>query len=154
MDWLPWAPLGAAIVHMGEEFVYPGGFVAWYRRYRPDASRITIRFLVIINAALLFACLDIGLLKHRDAGVIYWLVIAAMMCSKGIWHTWASYKSRSYSPGVITGVLIYVPLAAFGFSFFLRTHHSSVQAAIAARGPGQFVSSVVGAMPPESARIV
>ena len=61
-DWLPWAPLGAVILHIFEEFVYPGGFVAWYRRYRADASRITTRFLVIINAALLIACWDIAIL--------------------------------------------------------------------------------------------
>jgi hypothetical protein len=71
MDWLPWAPRGAAILHMGEEFVYPGGFMLWYRLYREDASRITTRFLVIINGALLLACADIGILKHRTAGVIY-----------------------------------------------------------------------------------
>jgi hypothetical protein len=134
MDWLPWAPLGAAMLHMSEQFVCPGGFVAWYRRYRKDASRITTRFLVIINAAALFACLDIGLLKHN--GVTCWPIIAAMMCSNGIWHAWASYKSRSYSPGMITGVIIYVPLTAYGFIFFLRTHQSSVQAAIAAGASG------------------
>ena len=31
--------------------------------YRADASRITTRFLVIINAALLIACWDIAILR-------------------------------------------------------------------------------------------
>jgi hypothetical protein len=92
-DWLPWAPLGAVILHIFEEFVYPGGFVAWYRRYRVDASQITTRFLTIVNGALLIACWDIAILGRRGTGVPYWLTIAALTCSNGCWHAWASFKS-------------------------------------------------------------
>jgi hypothetical protein len=60
MDWLPWLPLIAAGLHIVEEFVFPGGFTAWYRSYRRQARRITPRFLVIVNAGLLLACLNIG----------------------------------------------------------------------------------------------
>jgi hypothetical protein len=57
--WLLWAPLAAACAHIAEEFVWPGGFMAWYRHYRgPAASRITPRFLWVINAALLAGCWD------------------------------------------------------------------------------------------------
>jgi hypothetical protein len=28
VSWLWWAPLGAAALHIGEEFVYPGGFAS------------------------------------------------------------------------------------------------------------------------------
>jgi hypothetical protein len=132
MDWLPWAPLGAAMLHMLEEFVYPGGFVPWYRRYRVDASRITTRFLVIINGALLVGCMEIGLLQHKAAGVIYWLAIGAVLCSNGIWHAWASYKSRAYSPGVITGMAIYVPMTVYGYIYFFRAREAPVGAAIVA----------------------
>jgi hypothetical protein len=112
MDWLPWAPLGAVILHIFEEFVYPGGFVAWYRRYRFDASRITARFLVVINAALLIACWDIAILERRGTGVPYWLTIAALTCSNGCWHAWASFKSREYS-----GCLRLRPFSAVRRSF-------------------------------------
>jgi hypothetical protein len=33
-DWLRWARRGAVILHSFEEFLYPGAFVVWYRRYR------------------------------------------------------------------------------------------------------------------------
>ena len=46
MKWLAWAPLGAAALHVSEEFLLPGGFMDWYRRYRPLVQRsITPRFL-------------------------------------------------------------------------------------------------------------
>jgi hypothetical protein len=64
MNWLYWAPFGAASLHILEEFVYPGGFAAWDRRYRPDFSHtITGRFHVIINGLLLVACYDVWALR-------------------------------------------------------------------------------------------
>src|SRR3954453_17982859 len=110
MDWLPWIPLAAAGVHIFEEFVFPGGFSPWYRSYREDARRVTSRFLLIVNAALLLACLNIALLGRQKAGGVYWLLISAVLGTNGVWHLWATYKSQHYSPGVITGVLVYVPV--------------------------------------------
>jgi hypothetical protein len=136
MDWLPWAPPGAVMLHIFEEFVYPGGFVAWYRRYRVDASRITTRFLIIINAALLIACWDSAILVRQGAGVLYWLIIAALTFANGSWHAWASFKSREYSPGTITGLAIYVPLSIYGYSHFLRSGAASVTTALIAAAIG------------------
>jgi hypothetical protein len=132
MDWLRWAPLGAASLHIIEEFVFPGGFAAWYRRYRLDASRITARFLVIINAALLVMCGDVALLGRTPLGIAYWLGIAALLCSNGCWHAWASYRQRAYSPGVITGLTIYLPLAVYGYVEFLRSGAASIRTALTA----------------------
>jgi hypothetical protein len=126
MDWLPWAPLVAASLHMSEEFLVPGGFPAWYRGYRTGSSRVNRRFLVIVNAVLLLVCCDIALLGGTPFGIAYWLTISALLCSNGIWHAWASYKSRTYSPGVVTGVVVYVPLAVFGYSHFVRSGAASM----------------------------
>lgn len=131
-NWLPWAPLAAVLLHIFEEFVYPGGFAAWYRRYRLDASRVTPRFLVIVNVLLVVVCCNIGFLGRTPTGTAYWFVIAALLCSNGIWHAWASYKSRSYSPGVVTGVLVFVPLAIYGYSLFVRSGAASTGTALVA----------------------
>ena len=64
-DWLPWSLLAAAVLHITEEFLFPGGFPAWYRRYNADPSRVTRRFLLIINGGLLVACVNVGLLGHN-----------------------------------------------------------------------------------------
>lgn len=136
MDWLMWAPLIAASLHMSEEFLFPGGFPAWYRGYRTDPSRITRRFLAIVNAMLLVACCNIALLGRTPVGIAYWLTISALLCSNGIWHAWASYKSRTYSPGVITGVAVYLPLAVFGFSYFVRSGAASIGVAALACAVG------------------
>jgi hypothetical protein len=126
MDWLLWAPLVAASLHMSEEFLLPGGFLAWYRGYRTDPSRINPRFLLIVNVVLLAVCCNIALLGPTPLGIAYWLAISALLCSNGIWHAWASYKSRTYSPGVVTGIAVYVPLAIFGYSHFVRSGAASI----------------------------
>ena len=136
MEWLMWAPLISAGLHISEEFGFPGGFPAWYRKYRADPSRINRRFLVIINGALLAACCNIGLLGGTLLGIVYWLIMAALLCSNGCWHAWASYKSRTYSPGVVTGVAVYVPLAVYGYLHFVRSGAVSTATAAVAAGIG------------------
>jgi hypothetical protein len=131
-DWLPWAPLIAASLHICEEFLVPGGFPSWYRRYTPEPGKITTRFLVIVNAALLFACLTAALAARTQQGIAYWLTISAVQCSNGCWHAWASYKSRSYSPGVVTGMAVYLPMAVYGYSHFVRSGAASIGTAAAA----------------------
>ena len=69
MNWLSWAPAGAAILHIVEEFVFPGGFADWDRRYRPGFRKnITPLFHVIINGLLLVTCYDVGALGLTPIG--------------------------------------------------------------------------------------
>ena len=133
-EWLRWAPLAAACLHITEEFVWPGHFMAWYQRYRgPTAARITVRFLVVINVVLVAACVNAaGALNGPPMGTGYWLAMCALLCANGVWHAWASVRSHSYSPGVITGVLVYVPLAVYAYPAILRTEKISVGSAVIA----------------------
>ena len=71
-------------------------------------------------------------MRGTATGVAYWLTFMAVMSSNGIWHAVASYRSRSYSPGLITGMLVYVPLAAYGFVHFVRLGQASAGTAIVA----------------------
>src|ERR1017187_7013319 len=100
MDWLPWAPLVAASLHMSEEFLIPGGFLGWYRGYRTDSSRITRRFLVIVNAALLVVCCNIALLGRTPLGIAYWLTISALLCrrNRSTAIRWCASTSRWKQP--------------------------------------------------------
>ena len=132
MDWLPWAPLGAACCHIFEEFVWPGGFPEWYQKCRPNASRISTRFLVIVNGVLLAMCLGYALLANTKLGAAALLALCASLCSNGLWHAWTSVKTHSVSPGVVTGMLLYVPLVIVEFEVFLRSGRASLWVAVAA----------------------
>jgi len=127
-----WALPASVCLHICEEFLFPGGFPAWYRKYRTDPSRINRRFLVIVNAALPLSCFNIALVGRTPLGVAAWFAMSALVSSNGCWHAWASFKSRSYSPGVITGVAVYVPMTIYGYIHFLRLGAASVGMAVVA----------------------
>jgi len=132
-QWLLWAPLAAALAHIFEEFVWPGGFMIWYRRYRgPSASSITPRFLVIVNVILLAVCVDAALVTSTPFGVAYWIGVSAILASNGVWHLWAAVRGCAYSPGLITGLVLYVPLMVYGCHHFLKSGSVSLEGAIVA----------------------
>jgi hypothetical protein len=88
--------------------------------------------LFLINAGLLITPLEIALVARSPAGALAWLAFAAILASNGCWHGWASLRSRQYSPGMITGLLIYVPLAIYGYYHFLSSRAVSPGAAVVA----------------------
>jgi hypothetical protein len=150
LSWIWWAPFGAAVLHIGEEFFYPGGFADWDRLYRPSISAsITPRFHVVVNALLLFLALsvavagmpggavDIGGMHLRSAvppslAALSWLVLAALLASNAAYHVVGTYRTKRISPGVRTAVLLYGPLACIGYWYFLSSGQVSPVAAVAA----------------------
>ena len=61
-----WFPALAVAAHIFEEFVWPGGFAEWYRRYPPGSTvTVTTRFLVLMNAILVVLALVRWLFTHR-----------------------------------------------------------------------------------------
>jgi hypothetical protein len=136
MDLLPWAPLLAAICHVFEEFVWPGGFADWYRRYRANNGRITARTLLVVNILLLVACLSYALAADTKWGAASLLALCALLCSNGFWHAWASVKTHTVSPGVVTGIVLYVPLMIVEFNFYLQARRVSLSTAAVAAGVG------------------
>ena len=139
-----WLPLIAVALHLGEEFVWPGGFAQWYRWYLLDiAPSITTGFLVRINALFVAMAIIAGALGFSAYGVALWLVVASIAAANGVFHLWAVMKTKRYSPGVVTGVLVYLPLTAFGFYYFWSEHLAGtgvlIQAALI--GPAYHVYS-------------
>jgi hypothetical protein len=129
MDWLAWFPLVAACCHLIEEFVWPGGFVEWYRHYRENTTRITTRMLVIVNVALIVACVNYALVANTRWGATALLGLCALLGSNGLWHAWASVKSHTVSPGVVTGILLYVPLMIVEFNVYLQARRVTLGSA-------------------------
>ena len=128
-----WAPLGAVLVHIFEEFVWPGGVMRWYRRYRgKNSSRITPRLLIVINALLLAVCVNAAVNGDTPAAIAYWIGVTAILASNGLWHLWAAVRTRGYSPGAVTVTLLYVPLAVYGCIRWLRSSSVSIGYAILA----------------------
>jgi hypothetical protein len=137
ISFVRWLPLCAVALHLVEEFAWPGGFGAWYRWYRPErAASVTTGFLVRINALFVVMALAAGLLGLRPYGVALWLVVASIAAANGVFHLWATLRRRRYTPGLVTGVLVYLPLAAWGFWYFASTRLAPVSVLIQALAIG------------------
>ena len=133
MRLLFWAPLFAVSAHIVEEFVFPGGFLAWHRRYRPEhAASITPRFAVVVNGLLLFLCVAVGINGPIPLGVVQWLILAAILVTNAAFHIRAVASTRTYSPGVVTAACLYVPLGVAGTYRLLKTGTASIGIAAAA----------------------
>jgi hypothetical protein len=113
-----WLPLLAIAAHLVEEFVWPGGFAAWYRAYPP--GRVVVvspRLLVWVNVVFVALALLPLLLGPTPQGYAYWVVVVSIAGANGLFHLWATMRARRYSPGVVTGALLYLPLAIGGTTY-------------------------------------
>ncbi len=145
MSMISWSLTAAALVHIFEEFVFPGGFKAWHVNYRPEiAGSVTDRFLVTINAMLIGATVNVALAGATPEGIVAWLTAVSVMFSNAIFHLVGAFRTRKYSPGMISATLFYIPLAIYGFVHFLRHGQVSIGWALAAFALGgsyQFLST-------------
>ncbi|MBV8516956.1 MAG: HXXEE domain-containing protein [Acidobacteria bacterium] len=132
-----WLPLAAASAHIVEEFFWPGGFTAWYHRTYPEiASSASRRFIFWINAALLFGCFAVGIDQRTSIGPAFFLLFATLLGANGIFHLAATIRMRRYSPGVVTGTLLYIPMALYGAWVLVGAGRISIGAAAGAIAAG------------------
>jgi hypothetical protein len=118
-------------LHVFEEVVWPGGFLAWYRAYRPEfAASLTVRFVVVVSELLIvFALMLAAFGPTSSRGVSASLALIAALACNGVFHVRGTIRSKHYSPGMATVLLLYIPLCAWGYWFFMEGGFS-LQAAL------------------------
>jgi len=96
------------LAHLAEEWF--GGFLAWTPRVLGYEIGLT-RF-VMINA-IGFAIFAAGTLLSMRVGRFSWMAvsIAALLGLNGVLHFLATIGFATYSPGVVTGLVFYLPLS-------------------------------------------
>lgn len=131
-SFLFWLPGICVALHIIEEFVWPGGFLAWHRRYRPEfAASITSRHAIVYNAILLAVTFVLGWMGPAwPRGLSLWLILTALLAFNGLFHAVGVLRLRQYSPGVVTGLILYVPLCVWGFWYFIQKNQASLLMAI------------------------
>ncbi|HKR60887.1 MAG TPA: HXXEE domain-containing protein [Pyrinomonadaceae bacterium] len=135
MPLLAWSLAIAASVHIFEEFVFPGGFKAWWCAYKPGiAPSVSNNFLIVINAILIaFSILvAVAVQVPKGNGIAAWLTLAALLFSNAIFHIIGAVQTKRYSPGMISGIVLYIPLAVYGFIHFLANGQASIGTALIA----------------------
>ena len=114
--WLLLLPL-SYLLHLAEEWSGGEGFAAWTALLL--GSPVSTTRFIVLNAIVwpLFFCLTIAaILRPRLA----WFpaVFATIVLVNAVLHALGSLVTSSYSPGLVTGLLFYLPvgIAALLFS--------------------------------------
>jgi len=61
----------------------------------------------------------------RGNGVAAWLALAALLAFNAVFLLVGSIQTRRFSPGTISGILLSIPLAIYGYVFFLSSGRAS-----------------------------
>jgi len=95
------------LVHILEEWL--GGFVAWYAR--AFGGGVSESAFLVANAAAL-AGMTLGVALAYKFGAMRWLFVSFGVATfvNGVAHVAASLATLAYSPGVVSGALIWLPL--------------------------------------------
>jgi hypothetical protein len=104
----------AASLHVLEEYLFPGGFPDFMRTAAPAfAKGINRPFAIIINGLFLIAC-AVGI-RQGPRLVWYGVALAVLVLLNGLTHLTAAVRFRRYAPGMVTGTLLYLPIAGLIF---------------------------------------
>jgi len=107
------------VIHIAEEFYGGEGYLAYLKRLRGVELSPT-KFLV--GQAIGLGLIIIGLLIARRLNFPKQLLIilGAVVMVNGFSHLGTSLFYREYTPGLITGVLIWIPLGVVTLISFKR----------------------------------
>jgi hypothetical protein len=130
MEWIFSAFFGASVIHMAEEYFYPGGFLDLMRRFNPRfAPLVTIPMAIIINGLQLLLCVvAIALAQHA---LVFSMSIAGLIFINGLMHLATCIRLRGYAPGVVSAVLVYLPLSAYAYYIFIHSGQLTLGSVIA-----------------------
>lgn len=109
-----WLFPAAYALHIAEEYWGGEGFPAWISRLAP--SPMSDEFFLLANAIGLAAMIFCTALAASGTGRWLPASIAAVELSNGIFHAAASLVTATYSPGLATGLLLWVPLGTWGLA--------------------------------------
>jgi Protein of unknown function with HXXEE motif len=99
------------LLHIAEEYWAAGGYVAYVARTRGVALSST-KFLLLNGIGWALMTLGVGL--ARRLGFTEWLLVclATVILINGLSHTTSAVLRVEYNPGLVTGLLIFIPLGA------------------------------------------
>lgn len=113
-------------LHVLEEFIYPGGFISWDNVFRPKYTGTPASYYVKVNALPAIASLLVVLGAFDYAGkfsfgIRSWLALLTFLAWNAVFHIRGALRTTRYSPGMVTGILLYIPLAIVSYVHFMKS---------------------------------
>lgn len=109
--------LGSAVLHMTEEFLYPGGFADEFKSFvKKLGLEINNYQILIIN--ILFLSLVIFVVFFGNKYPLIGLSAVFLVMLNGAAHIFQTINLKRYFPGVITGTLLYLPAGVLALVYY------------------------------------
>lgn len=119
IDQTLWALAAVSLVHIVEE--YSLGFLNWFRAALPKlAPAITAGWALVIN--ILFVGWLVAVAAASTLPPAVRLSGAAIVLVNALLHVAFTIRTRRYSPGLVTGVVLYVPCGVATYAAADREH--------------------------------
>ena len=116
---VPRFPGGLSAPH-AEKYFYPGGFMDVMRRLNPGfAPLVTVPMAIGVNGLQVLLCLTA--VAVGKAVPLLSLSVAGLLFFNGLIHVAGCIRIRGYAPGVITGLLLYLPLSGVAYHLSLSS---------------------------------
>jgi Protein of unknown function with HXXEE motif len=113
------------LIHVLEEYYIGSGFPSWFSTM--FNAGLSEREFIVINIFGMLTMITCALINSiRKAADSFLVALYTLILVNGIIHLLASLISMTYSPGLVTGVFIYIPLSVY----FFRTIFPNVPARI------------------------
>jgi hypothetical protein len=125
MNWVFWAFIVAAVIHIVEEYKYPGGFSDAMKRFNPRfAPFVTVKFTVVINGLFLLVCFAGAIVG--DKSLAFSLSVASLLLFNALMHIIGTIRMKRYVPGAVSSVLLYLPLSFYAYYLFANSGRLSL----------------------------
>lgn len=106
---------GCSILHVFEEFVYPGGFANEFKQMLLKINlKMTNAWLVVTNIMFLTIVTSTLFIENT----LFGLSVISITLLNGLLHIGKSLQVKRYFPGLITAALFYIPIGIFSFWSF------------------------------------
>jgi uncharacterized membrane protein HdeD (DUF308 family) len=108
------------LIHIAEEYYAAEGYSAYLLKLR-GVELSNFRFLTAHTIGLLLIIVGIFLAQRLNFRHTLLVILGATVLVNGITHTITSFTTRSYGPGLISSLVLWIPLGlATLFQFYGR----------------------------------
>ena len=83
---------------------------------------------IIVNGLQLLLCIDAIVMGQK--ALVFSLSVAGLLFINGWMHIMGCVRAKGYAPGVITGVLLYMPLSVYAYYLFISSSQLALNGVI------------------------
>ena len=114
---LAWIHLSILMFHQFEEYAYPGGFQEFFNRHiyshtRLTSSRLTRKAILWVNIVIAWTAYA-GAAYYFEQVPAFEAGLLLITIFNGLLHTFLGIKLKKYNPGIITGLILFIPFGIY-----------------------------------------